>query len=50
MQTPITLAADANTDIWKKPPTHNVFTGKQRFKRHLAVDKTMEAFGDTKTR
>lgn len=28
MHTPLTFAAEADTDIWKKPPAHDVFTGK----------------------
>ncbi|KAK2608637.1 hypothetical protein QQS21_002866 [Conoideocrella luteorostrata] len=30
MHTPLTFAADPDTDIWKKPPTHNVFTAPYR--------------------
>ncbi|OAA35560.1 hypothetical protein NOR_07945 [Metarhizium rileyi] len=30
MHTPFTFAADANTDIWKKPPSHDVFTAPYR--------------------
>ncbi|KAK8912812.1 hypothetical protein H634G_09332 [Metarhizium anisopliae BRIP 53293] len=30
MHTPLTFAADANTDIWKKPPAHDVFTAPYR--------------------
>ncbi|KZZ98889.1 hypothetical protein AAL_02440 [Moelleriella libera RCEF 2490] len=30
MKTPLTFAADSNTDIWKKPPTHDVFTAPYR--------------------
>ncbi|KAG6041433.1 hypothetical protein E4U41_004283 [Claviceps citrina] len=28
MHTPITFAADPDTDIWKKPPFHDVFSGR----------------------
>ncbi|KAG5958819.1 hypothetical protein E4U58_005240 [Claviceps cyperi] len=30
MHLPLTFAADPDTDIWKKPPTHNVFSAPRR--------------------
>ncbi|KND90127.1 Uncharacterized protein TOPH_05247 [Tolypocladium ophioglossoides CBS 100239] len=43
METTFRFSADANTDIWKKPPSHNVFTAPFRTHSRNSTTKFLSA-------